>query len=68
MDEFDALLDIALQALLARLKELLLVRADLAEDVFRFFGTRGLEKSSATGFKITVRMEELTPSSTGTEK
>lgn len=42
VDEFDTLLDIPLQTLLARFQELLLVRADFAEDVFRFLGSRGL--------------------------
>jgi hypothetical protein len=43
VDKFDALLDIPLQTLLARFEELLLVRADMAENVFHFLGTRGLE-------------------------
>lgn len=42
VDEFDALLDIALQARLAGFEELLLVGADVAEDVVRLLCTRGL--------------------------
>ena len=47
VDEFDALLDIALQARLAGFEELLLVGADVAEDVVRLLRTRGLRSISA---------------------
>ena len=42
MDEFDALLNIALQASLGGFEELLLVGANVAEDVVRLLCTRGL--------------------------
>lgn len=42
MDKLDALLDVPLQTLLARFEELVLVCANLPEDVFRFLRTRGL--------------------------
>ena len=47
VDEFDALLDIAFQARLARFEELLLVGANVAEDVVRLLRTRGLRSISA---------------------
>lgn len=40
--KFDPLLDIAFQPLLAGFEELLLVRADLAEDIGRLLCTIGL--------------------------
>ena len=40
--KFNPLLDVALQSLLAGFKELLLVRADLAEDIGRLLCTIGL--------------------------
>ena len=44
MDKLNALLDVPLQASLARLEELLLVRTDFTEYVGRLLGTRGLER------------------------
>ena len=67
MNKFDALLDVALQTLLARFEELLLIRADFAEDVVRFFGTGGLENISCVSI-LGFRTLRHTPSSTGTEK
>lgn len=68
VDEFNALLNVALQTILAGLKELLLIRADVAKDVGSLLGTRGLEirQSHVTGYNFKGRKH--TPSSTGTEK
>lgn len=66
MHEVDALLDIALQTLLAGFEKLLLVGVQLRQDVGSFLGSRGLGKVSA---KTRVDLPHLrTPSSTGTEK
>lgn len=40
--EFDALLDVAFQPLLAGFEELLLVRTDFAKDIGRLLRTSGL--------------------------
>ena len=42
VDKFNPLLNVALQAILAGLEELLLIRTDVAEDVGSLLGTRRL--------------------------
>lgn len=67
MNEINALLNIALQALYASFKKLLLVIVQLRENVVGFLRSRRLTfcQQKAAAFKM---LSPHTPSSTGTEK
>jgi len=67
MDKLDALCDVALEAGDARLEQLLLVCAELAEDVVGLFSTFGLCRRQQQVHRHGCE-GKLTPSSTGTEK
>ena len=66
LDELDTLGDVALEALVAGLEQLLLVVVCAADNVDRLLGTVGLFPALATTSSITDML--LTPSSMGTEK
>ncbi len=67
VNEFDSFLDAAFKASLAGLKKLLFVLINLVEDIIGLFGTAGLVTvSQRTSAKSPAN--QLTPSSTGTEK
>ena len=67
LDEFDTLGNVALEAFVASLEELLLMVVGTADDVDGLFGAVGLI-SRSINVKYLRSKVQLTPSSMGTEK
>lgn len=67
--EFDALLDVALEALNGNLDKLLLLLTDISKGVGNLLDTVGLQNVSVSRYAWSGGpSDEHTPSSTGTEK